>query len=619
MSNPLIRAKLRSTISSFLVNEWPGLLVSIMALIAYIVLTPDYVLGGDNGEFAALSRTDGIAHPPGYPLYTLYLRMTSWIPGSGAKSSALATAMLGGLQILALYVACRKWAIGAVASSIAVAFYASSPLALTLNTQAEVFCLNNLIAAGLLLVAAPCTGLRPQCRIPAAGLILGLGFSNHHTIVFLLPLVLASMVMSLKQLKTRQIAFYSAFFLSAFLIGLLPNLLLVYWSNLRVENYNSWSNISSLETLVHHFLRRDYGTFDLSAGKSVVDVKAHQRLLAQSLYWSWSLMLLPACIGYVSVIYKFWQRPSRLTILWSALALSTLISGPLFVTRFNIFIAPPGLAIFERFYFLPSLLLAIPVASGLDRIGDYSRLLCGGSGVGPATASLARSIDGAIVACLILFSFYFNGSIARSVYSDRIGRLVHDSLLSALSSVPEDAIVFVSADHRVFGFLYLSLSERIRPDVTIIAPSVLRYQWYRERYGLRAKNSSEAMALLLRRSFLSRRAVLVDAGVFPMLKGFKSYQFGHFRRVLSAGEPVPNPQRLLHLNHALFRDMLRSRRALSGDGWGRVVEDEMANAWVSLAKDLRSKGRADLATEAFRMSRVLGPCVKLPCPTSPAR
>jgi hypothetical protein len=288
------------------------------------------------------------------------------------------------------------------------------------------------------------------------------------------------------------------------------------------------------------------------------------------------------------------------------------------VTRFNILIAPPGLAIFERFYFLPSLLIAIPVARGLDGIGHYlARYGFHGKRVASGAESLSSALDVAATSCLLLFSFYFNGSIARSAFSDRASRLVHDSLKSSLQSMPREALVFASADHRIFGYLYLSLSERLRPDVTIITPSLLKYRWYRMRYGLDVKDSRAAMNLLLRRGFKDRRPVLADSGVSPRLKGFKAFQFGFFRRVLPSGGQVPAPDDLMNLNQALFLDMIRSRRSLSGDGWARIVEEDMANSWISLSKDLKSMGRPDLEKEAVQMSRVLGPCTSIPCPALP--
>ena len=73
-------------------------LLSLVILAIYLWLAPSFISDGDNAEFSTLSVTGGVAHPPGYPLYVLYLRAMSWLPGSsGAHTAALATAILGAL------------------------------------------------------------------------------------------------------------------------------------------------------------------------------------------------------------------------------------------------------------------------------------------------------------------------------------------------------------------------------------------------------------------------------------------------------------------------------------------------------------------------------------------
>ena len=60
-----------------------------------LVTTPRSI--NATGTFS-LSATGGAAHPTGYPLFVLWLRATSWLPGASvAHTAALSTAVLGGL------------------------------------------------------------------------------------------------------------------------------------------------------------------------------------------------------------------------------------------------------------------------------------------------------------------------------------------------------------------------------------------------------------------------------------------------------------------------------------------------------------------------------------------
>src|ERR1041384_8031069 len=83
-------------------------IVGLCALVVYAALASPYVVAADNAEFAALGALGGGAHPSGYPLYVLWLRAWSWLPGAtAAHTAALATAILGGLSIAVLHAACR--------------------------------------------------------------------------------------------------------------------------------------------------------------------------------------------------------------------------------------------------------------------------------------------------------------------------------------------------------------------------------------------------------------------------------------------------------------------------------------------------------------------------------
>src|SRR5690349_19753397 len=82
--------------------------------IVYFVTAARHVLGGDNGEFATLFARGGVAHPPGFPLYVLWLRALHGIPASSpAHGAASATAILGVATVVVLQRACRAWGVRA--------------------------------------------------------------------------------------------------------------------------------------------------------------------------------------------------------------------------------------------------------------------------------------------------------------------------------------------------------------------------------------------------------------------------------------------------------------------------------------------------------------------------
>ena len=97
----------------------PRHLVLAAATLTYVASAPRGIVGGDNGEFAVLFAHAGVAHPSGYPLYSLWLRVWSWLPvSSPAHGAALATVILGIASVALVGRCARLW--GACETSAAV-------------------------------------------------------------------------------------------------------------------------------------------------------------------------------------------------------------------------------------------------------------------------------------------------------------------------------------------------------------------------------------------------------------------------------------------------------------------------------------------------------------------
>ena len=89
-------------------SDWPGkrsgdrslpvawsMAVGFVALLVYIWLAPRVPGAGDSSEFMLVLAVDGVAHPPGYPLYTLLGHLfvvTAHALGAGWAFAANATA-----------------------------------------------------------------------------------------------------------------------------------------------------------------------------------------------------------------------------------------------------------------------------------------------------------------------------------------------------------------------------------------------------------------------------------------------------------------------------------------------------------------------------------------------
>src|ERR1044072_2753737 len=73
-----------------------GWWLGLVALIAYCATASPYIVDGDNAEFVTLGAIGGRGHPSGYPLYVVWVRLWSWLPGAPGGRAARGLSSVGG-------------------------------------------------------------------------------------------------------------------------------------------------------------------------------------------------------------------------------------------------------------------------------------------------------------------------------------------------------------------------------------------------------------------------------------------------------------------------------------------------------------------------------------------
>ncbi len=181
---------------------WLSLAVFI-PLAVYLTDVSPYVGRADTFEFQVVGPKLGIAHPSGYPLYTLLCKLASLVPfGSIAWRVNITSACFAALASGALYLSLdrRKSEPGAASSGflalVAALMMAFSPTLWSRAIEAEVYALNALlISLGLLLVTLWTDGkLQTRLAWPAFGLLTGLALASHITLGALAFLALAGLL-----------------------------------------------------------------------------------------------------------------------------------------------------------------------------------------------------------------------------------------------------------------------------------------------------------------------------------------------------------------------------------------------------------------------------------------
>ena len=568
-----------------------GVALGLLVLCAYLWLAPTHIVDGDNAELSTLGALGGVPHPTGYPLYMLWLRAMQWLPGANAAhTAALATAILGALSIMVLHAACRAWGAKPTAATIACAIFAAAPVVIEMNTEAEVFALNNLMAALILWLAARGGPLRGAWRAGVLGLVAGLGLCDHVTCALLAPVGILGVVRGAREARAA-VAIPLA--IAGFVLGLVPYAYLL----ITAENARSWGrHIDSLHALMFHFLRKDYGGPGAFApNRPSVPMLANLGEFARTLGRWW--LYVPALLGIVTFVRRI-MKPSEegeTRVAWALLAATFLIAGPILVLRFNVELEGPGLFTVHRFHLLPALILAVPIAAG------FSELL-------PRVPKLTGWIGEALGAIIFIALLVLALPFLQAVHSPA----VENNVKNMLRSLPQNAVVVVAEDDLDFGSSYVQLALGERRDVTVI-------MWYsivrpatRERvehdlgFVIPKVGTDIFVAHFADAVLKAGRPLFVDGYQKHVLEAFPTYPFGILFRVLPKGTAVPTIQEVFAINRDLYAKFELGYPIPPGDsGWPAHVHDRLVRTWVIIRDALRAANDPDDAEVANQIGLAL--------------
>ena len=577
------------------------LLFSCIAVV-YAATLSTTVLGGDAGEFATLAGGSGVAHPPGYPLYTLLLRLWGSVPiASPAARASFLTALMGMGAAGALFRAALAWGAEPLAAGVAVVLWAFAPLTWSLSTSPEVFVLNAALCVAMVAVAGPFAPQRGALRAGLLGLLAGLALSNHHSAVLMAPIGFYGLAVGIRESGRPARALGLA--LGAALLGLLPYAL-IPGQAAQPDALWVWGDFTTFEGLLHHILRADFGTLQLGIRADKVDAWTQVGALTISLmeqtYWVGFVAFLGGTVWLLSTRNRTAQIPPRLAVF---LLVATLVCvGPLFVSRLNL--SPVGVAarVVERFYLLPLTIGSVFVALGFE--GWFRRL------------ELRNDVQFSILGALITVAAAMSFQHVREHHRPDVSRYVENVLVS----VPPRSVIMGTEDHRLFGFLYHQAALGERADVQYLDPTMMHYGWYRNRMteltGLKLPEpeGDTVSTVAIADAILNAGRPLFVTNLFSsgIPKNFASYPAGLLYRVLPRGAAPPHPLEVERLNAELFdRYWLPEYPAVEGS-WAALVALDYVRPWEQLAAAFSAIGMADRAEGCRHRADALRPT---PAPT----
>lgn len=582
-------------------RRWLFLTAGTLAL-CYLSVLPTTLTVCDAGEFAALAVRGGIAHPPGYPLLTMLFRAVAalalpfpLVPQLAACSALFVVAGAGflfsGLSVVVPASAprCAAVLIAGTAEPVWRAASDLEPFGLNLLLAGLVVFFSSRVIAASVPSPTAQTCARPW-HVGALGAAFGLGLCNHHSLVVLAPIGGVALVLHARR---HGVVRGAAAALGGFAAGCAPLMYLVVTSKDGPLVWGSWQPL--LDSMVTHVLRRRYGTFSLVPG-------------ADGAWWSGPWLWLSSLPQHLSFLWaaaivltaaarEDEPRAARRLLLGAWAGCLLMVIG--FFSLFRVPLPLPGdwLVIVGRFFALPGLMLAVPLALAID-----------------VAQRRLRAHGGLIAAALAAHLAAQAPSAAR--WNER----VYAAFLDDITMIAGDrALVITNDDAGAFGLLYQRFVHGI-PVVTLDA-GPWHASWYRARAArtlgdpmvtqLRDRPLHVVVAALLR----AGRAVYLEGPITDVGAALdRSYPLGPLIRLLPPGADVPDARAVYAENVALAGRLRAPARAaqqrpLSPWETSRLIGYQ-AN-WLVIERSLHDVGAELEAADAARRAAELGALIAL--------
>jgi hypothetical protein len=419
---------------------WPEAAVLVAGLGLYGATLAPSVLPADSGEFQLVSAVLGIAHPPGYALYTMLGRVfTLFMPGNAAYGVNLFSAVCAALTLAAL-----AWTVRRQSGSTAAALVAAGALGLSTTFWAQATTANIRSLTALLTMACLALALHwgraPSARrLAALAFTYGLAVGHHASLGLLAPAFLAYALATSPRLALRPREWLPA--VGAFAAALLVLLYLPLRS--RMGAPFDPSPMRTVDDFVQHVLALGFRG-DMLYYRSVPEVMARGRVWVEIVGLQFG-GVVP--LAGLAALLPLGRRDGRTLLLLAGVwALNTVAA----VT----YRAPQTVE-----YLLPSY-VALATALGLG----LGYMLGSAEEQARPVARVAANLAVAALAVAVVWNGAANWGSFRALHRDTTTR---DRAALLLRDAPADALI-LSSWHHATPLWYLQTVEGARPDVEVV-------------------------------------------------------------------------------------------------------------------------------------------------------
>lgn len=408
----------------------------------------------DSGELSTVAVSLGIAHPTGYPLFTLLARMFSLLPIASEEIVRLniLSALITSISVVVFFFLFLElasdqkgkkdgWATLIIAS-ISSMFIGFSKTFWFQGLAIEVYSLHVLLILFALLLFVKSVKTRSMHHWYLFAFVVGLAFTNHLTTILLAPAMLYWFFAehgigkaAFKKIGLLAVPFAAGLSLYCYLPIRAAQLPLLNWGNPQ-STERLWWHITGKQFRVFMFSSSEAARRQLSYFFENLSVEfffpvlilaglgAAVLFLRQRRIFIFIILLLVSCVAY-SINYDIHDIDSYFLLAFISIALLSAFGARMIMLRFD----------------------------GAAARGSVAAVLLGIAGV----------------------QLYNN----REAVDQSTNYLVEDYTKNVLLNLPQNAVVIsYQWDYFVAASYYYQHIKGIRPDVVVIDKELLRRSWY---------------------------------------------------------------------------------------------------------------------------------------------
>lgn len=408
------------------------------------------VYGGDVGDFVTAAKVFGVAHPPGYPLFTflgfILTRFNIFTPAFMVGLISVFSSVFAVILYYLFSLELTKNKFIAFVSTLVLGF---NFLFWFYAEIAEVFALNNFFVICLLFLSFLYFKYKKTKYIYLLSFFVGLSLTNHQTIIFIFPTILILVLTHFKKIFTD----YKLVIKSIFLVLLGFS---VYLYIPLASSHNpivNWDNVKDLNSFLHLLLRKDYGTFQAGA---IVAPSLAERFVILKAYFEDILTQLTIPVLILSILgaLSLLKKEKRFLI---SLLIGFILSGPFFIGYAGFpLVGSFFMGIYERFFVMSSIIILIFFPIGILTFVNFINKIF-------KKKSFQNLFIGIFL--IIPFSLFYYNFPKTDLHNVWIG---DDLAYDMLSPLPKNSVFLLAGDTPLFNAWYVHYGLNFRPDTRVV-------------------------------------------------------------------------------------------------------------------------------------------------------